>query len=105
MDYFSRLLALTTQDGNFDIHTKCERLKISHLAFVDDLMIYGRGDYGSMKIIAEALEESGSSKLLILGAFGTDFFGSHISLQNSPSFLGWLVGSLVYQGWTFLPSD
>ena len=57
MEYLSRLLAARTMGSNFNYHSKCEREKITHLAFADDLMLFGRGDYMSMEILANTMEE------------------------------------------------
>ncbi|XP_047978531.1 uncharacterized protein LOC125220400 [Salvia hispanica] len=57
IEYFSRLLALHTHGGGFNFHPGCARLGITHLAFADDLMLFGRGDNYSMQVLADAIEE------------------------------------------------
>ncbi|XP_022849628.1 uncharacterized protein LOC111371725 [Olea europaea var. sylvestris] len=40
----ARMLKVTTNDIDFNYHPKCGPLKITHLAFADDLMLFARGD-------------------------------------------------------------
>ncbi|KAL0322018.1 UNVERIFIED_CONTAM: Retrovirus-related Pol polyprotein from type-2 retrotransposable element R2DM [Sesamum calycinum] len=42
MEYFSRLIKRNTTNSDFNFHPKCEKLKITHLLFVDDLMLFSR---------------------------------------------------------------
>lgn len=56
MEYISRLLSIRTT-GVFNFHSKCERTRITHLAFADDLMLFGKGDMHSMQVLACAMEE------------------------------------------------
>ncbi|XP_042003862.1 uncharacterized protein LOC121752840 [Salvia splendens] len=57
MEYLSRLLAARTTDNDFNYHAKCAKQKITHLAFVDDLMLFGRGNAMSMAILADTMPE------------------------------------------------
>lgn len=45
MDYLSRTLKKMTVDG-FSFHRGCEVLKLSHLCFADNLMVFSNGDGG-----------------------------------------------------------
>ncbi|KAL0297712.1 UNVERIFIED_CONTAM: putative mitochondrial protein [Sesamum radiatum] len=40
MEYFSRLIKRSTTNSDFNFHPKCEKLKITHLLFADDLMLF-----------------------------------------------------------------
>ncbi|KAH6786951.1 hypothetical protein C2S52_006503 [Perilla frutescens var. hirtella] len=57
MEYFSRLVELRTKDSDFNYHTRCKKLKITHLAFADDLMLFTRGYYRSVQIMMDTLKE------------------------------------------------
>ncbi|KAK4400029.1 hypothetical protein Sango_1109000 [Sesamum angolense] len=57
MEYFSRLIKRSTTNSDFNFHPKCEKLKITHLLFVDDLMLFSRGDLPSIRILMECLQE------------------------------------------------
>ncbi|KAL0380245.1 UNVERIFIED_CONTAM: hypothetical protein Sangu_0088800 [Sesamum angustifolium] len=57
MEYFSRLIKRSTTNSDFNFHPKCEKLKITHLLFADDLMLFSRGDLPSIRILMECLQE------------------------------------------------
>lgn len=51
MEYLSRLLFRMQKNPDFNHHTRCERLQLTHLTFADDLLLFSRGDQGSMEIL------------------------------------------------------
>lgn len=55
LEYLSKMLKHHTTDSEFNFHPKCEVLKISHLAFADDLMLFCKGDTPSVKILVDVL--------------------------------------------------
>ncbi|KAL0349339.1 UNVERIFIED_CONTAM: hypothetical protein Sangu_1161700 [Sesamum angustifolium] len=46
-----------TSISDFNFHPKCEKLKITHLLFADNLMLFSRGDLSSIHIVMECLQE------------------------------------------------
>ena len=58
MEVFSRILADHTGGGSgFRFHAKCLKLNLTHLCFVDDLLIFYEASLNSIKIIQAALLE------------------------------------------------
>ncbi|KAL2237180.1 UNVERIFIED_CONTAM: Retrovirus-related Pol polyprotein from type-2 retrotransposable element R2DM [Sesamum indicum] len=57
MEYFSRLVKRKTSSSDFNYHPKCEKLKITHLLFADNLMLFSRGNLPSIHILMECLQE------------------------------------------------
>lgn len=51
-----------------------ERLKLSHLAFADDLIIFTRGDYPLVAIFHEALKDFGEASGLQANSSNLAFF-------------------------------
>ncbi|KAJ0954856.1 putative RNA-directed DNA polymerase [Helianthus annuus] len=45
------------EQGNFTYHWGCKDLKITHVCFADDLMLFSHADEDSVKILKTALEE------------------------------------------------
>ena len=43
IEYLSRLLKVAGDHENFRFHPRCNRLKLNHLCFTDDLVIFCRG--------------------------------------------------------------
>ncbi|XP_071699259.1 uncharacterized protein [Rutidosis leptorrhynchoides] len=48
------------EDGRFKFHPGCEKLNLTHLCFVDDLLMFCKYDLHSIRLIKEALDEFGS---------------------------------------------
>lgn len=65
LEYLSRLIKLRTA-SEFNYHPKCEPLKLTHLAFADDLMLFCHADEGSVKILMECMKEFGDTSGLQL---------------------------------------
>ena len=59
LEYFSRSLKVVTENTHFNYHPKCSQLKITHLAFADDLMLMARGDAISVGILMDCLNDFG----------------------------------------------
>ncbi|GKC05344.1 RNA-directed DNA polymerase, eukaryota, reverse transcriptase zinc-binding domain protein [Tanacetum coccineum] len=63
--------------GNFKYHVGCKELKITHLCFADDLMVFCHGDVHSISIVKQSLDEFRSlSGFLPNLKKSTAFFGS-----------------------------
>ena len=56
MEYFSRTLMVAGGNNQFKFHPRCKNLKLNHLCFVDDLMLFCRGEAKSVAILCECLE-------------------------------------------------
>ena len=57
LEYPSRSLNVAIADSEFNFHPKCNKLKLSYLAFADDLMLFARGDTHSIQIIMDCLKD------------------------------------------------
>lgn len=44
IEYFSRLINQRIRYSGFRFHPRCKGLRITHLAYADDLMLFSRGD-------------------------------------------------------------
>jgi len=82
MEYFSRMLKLTSQNSAFHFHLKCGRLGISHLAFADDILLVSRGDKSSVQTLFQ--------QLMIFGKTS----GLDINVENSSIYFGGVLKSL-----------
>ena len=59
IEYLSRRLKVNTNSLEFNFHPRCGQLRLSHLAFADDLMLMARGDITSVRIIMDSLRDFG----------------------------------------------
>ncbi|XP_074318594.1 uncharacterized protein LOC141655410 [Silene latifolia] len=51
MEYLSRVLSFVTAKMNFKYHALCGQLKLTHLMLADDLLLFIKGDIGSIMIL------------------------------------------------------
>nr|CCA65981.1 hypothetical protein [Beta vulgaris subsp. vulgaris] len=54
MEYLSRCMGNMCKDPEFNFHPKCERIKLTHLMFADDLLMFARADASSISKIMAA---------------------------------------------------
>lgn len=57
MDVFSRLLGKFTNQSIFKYHSRCGNLKLSHLCFADDVLLFSYASESSIRIIKQVLDE------------------------------------------------
>ncbi|GJR80695.1 RNA-directed DNA polymerase, eukaryota, reverse transcriptase zinc-binding domain protein [Tanacetum coccineum] len=83
--------------GMFKYHYSCKSLKITHLCFADDLLVFCNRDQESVKVIKESLDEfSGVSGLVPNMQKSTIFFGglSNAEQQVILNIIPFTVGKL-----------
>lgn len=78
MDYLSHSLKSISFNPNFNLHPKCDKIGLTNLAFVDDIILFARGDVHSVYLQFQTLIQFGQttgleinlakSKLLIVGS-------------------------------------
>ncbi|XP_074265375.1 uncharacterized protein LOC141587805 [Silene latifolia] len=54
MEYLSRVLGYVTENMGFRYHPTCGKIKLSHLMFADDLLLFSKGDVGSIMVLLRA---------------------------------------------------
>ncbi|XP_020254213.1 uncharacterized protein LOC109831293 [Asparagus officinalis] len=57
MEYLSRRLELLKEDRNFKFHPKCKKFQITHLIFVDDLLLFSKGDLYSVNKLYQCFSD------------------------------------------------
>lgn len=70
MEPLSRKLNCLSASNNFGFHPKCRNLRITHLAYADDLLLFSKGDVGSISMIMGCMKTFG------------DMAGLHVNLQK-----------------------
>lgn len=79
MEYLSRLISCRKSKSDFQYHASCETQKITHLAFADDLLLFGRGDAYSMRVLATVMEEFSTTSGLNVNRDKSRIFFSNIA--------------------------
>ncbi|GKB50964.1 RNA-directed DNA polymerase, eukaryota, reverse transcriptase zinc-binding domain protein [Tanacetum coccineum] len=86
------------ESKGFKYHFGCKNLKITHLCFADDLLVFCHGDVVSVKVMKKSLDEfSGFSGLLPNMQKSTIFFGglSNAEQQCIINIIPFTVGTLL----------
>ncbi|KAL9226092.1 hypothetical protein vseg_001942 [Gypsophila vaccaria] len=55
MEYLSRVMDFAVTQWPFRFHPLCKSLKLTHLLFDDDLLMFSRGDHTSIMLIMRVL--------------------------------------------------
>ncbi|XP_060190282.1 uncharacterized protein LOC132619370 [Lycium barbarum] len=56
MEYLNRCLGTLKEEPDFNYHLRCQRLGITHLCFADDLLMFTRGDIGSVQLLRDKFD-------------------------------------------------
>lgn len=65
MEYLNMFLHKMQKDSNFNYHAQCEKLSITHIAFVDDVLMFSRGDLISVEMMMKTTKVFSMSTSLI----------------------------------------
>lgn len=74
MDYFTRLMQYVGMKKEFKFHNRCRGLKLNHLCFADDLMVFSHGDAHSVHLLLQALKLFSNSTGLMANLNKTEVF-------------------------------
>lgn len=104
IEYFSRLMLQAVSQQRFNFHPGCKSLKLCHLSFADDMMIFCRADKKSIHCIKNVLEDFAQStglsvneakSQIILGGVSNDIKQELIQVS------GFGEGQLPLTPWSF----
>ena len=74
MEYFSRMLLIASESDTFHFHPQCDTLKITHLAFADDVLLLCKGERDSAKCLLHQLHIFGEMSGLVINAGKSSVF-------------------------------
>lgn len=96
MECFSRFLLSRYEEGNIGYHPRKENLKISHLIFADDVMIFFDGRSSSLHGISECLDDFAAWSGLFMNTTKTELFTTRIDHTESQTIVsyGFPIGNL-----------
>lgn len=86
LEYLSRLIKLNTME-DFNYHPQCDRHKITHLAFADDLMLFSRGDEGSIQVLMDSMKDFGDTMVLKLNIAKSNIYLAGVNDRDSQGIL------------------
>ena len=79
MDVLSKLLDAAADHGVFNYHPKCKKIKLTHLSFADNLMIFTKGYTNSIEGVQKVLQLFYTYSGLQLNSEKSEFFSSGIN--------------------------
>ncbi|GFZ21539.1 hypothetical protein Acr_29g0007010 [Actinidia rufa] len=82
LEYLSRGLGQLKDNADFNFHPKCGGLKITHLAFADDLVLFSRGDPKSVSMLMEHLNHFGDCSGLKVSFAKSSLFAAGINSSD-----------------------
>lgn len=100
MEYLYRCLQNLKLNPNFNFHPICEKLGITNICFADDLLIYVRGDLGSMQLLMGAFTSFTDATGLVVNVSKSKvYFGGvhHVAQLQILVETGFLKGSLSFK--------
>lgn len=56
MEYLTRILNKVADMRDFGYHTKCRGLKLNHLCFVDDILLFCKGNYQLVMLLLRGMQ-------------------------------------------------
>ncbi|XP_074290977.1 uncharacterized protein LOC141617710 [Silene latifolia] len=100
MEYLSRILDYATNRWSFRYHPLCKSLKLTHLLFADDLLMFCKGDVHSIMLLLRALSTFSETSGLRVNASKSEvvFNGVAASLKEDIiQVSGFQEGSLPFK--------
>lgn len=79
IEVFSRLFNKVATDPNFKHHWRCKALNLTHLCFVDDLMLFCHVDEKSIGLLKKALDTFSSWSSLEANIAKSNIFFSRVN--------------------------
>ena len=85
IEYLSRSLGDLDKNADFNFHPKCGGIRITHLAYADDLVLFSRGDPTSVSLLMDKLSHFGDCSGLKISLTKSSFFSAGISAADLDS--------------------
>lgn len=96
LEVFTQMLKSKYEDGSIGYHPHTSTVKVTHLSFADDLMIFSDGTVNSVKCIADTMEAFAQWSGLRMNRSKTEMYtaGLNDAETSSLSRLGFTIGSM-----------
>ncbi|XP_074300998.1 uncharacterized protein LOC141632342 [Silene latifolia] len=68
LEYLSRVLMIVQKHKNFRHHPLCKRINLTHLCFADDLIMFCKGERGSIELLLQAFKYFSKASGLVMNS-------------------------------------
>ena len=100
LEYLSRNLGDLDSNADFNFHPRCGGLKITHLAYADDLILFSRGDPTSVALLMDKIRHFGDCSGLKISLSKSSFFSvgiNEMDLETIKGITGFPQGSFPFK--------
>ncbi|XP_074270821.1 uncharacterized protein LOC141594724 [Silene latifolia] len=87
MEYLSRVMDYAVNTWPFRFHLLCKNLKLNHLLFANDLLMFCKGDVNSIMLVLRVLSTFSATSRLRINAFKSEVVFNGVA--------GWLKQDIV----------
>ncbi|XP_059295322.1 uncharacterized protein LOC132048633 [Lycium ferocissimum] len=81
MEYFTRIMKWVSEQERFEYHTKCKSLKLNHLCFADDMLIFSKGDFLPVVMLLRGLKTFSEASGLTTNNAKSNIFSANMPAQ------------------------
>ena len=99
MNYLSLVLNKAAAENKINYHSKCSEMKLTHLSFADDLLIFIDGSITSVQYVLQVLREFELRSGLAVNFQKTSFYASGLTEQETDTIqasTGMIKGTLPF---------
>ncbi|XP_058742519.1 uncharacterized protein LOC131615016 [Vicia villosa] len=100
MEYMHIVLHKLKSQPNFNFHAKCEKMDLIHLSFVDDLLLFSRGDQQSVEMVMQAFNDFSKAIGLVVNPSKCKLFFGNVEgdiKQKIQEIIGFAEGCLPFR--------
>ncbi|XP_074291050.1 uncharacterized protein LOC141617806 [Silene latifolia] len=88
MEYLSRVLNFATEMLPFKFHSLCSRLKLQHLMFADDLLLFSKGDTQSVEVLLRSFATFSAASGLQMNKHKSNIYFSGVQIKVRDYIIG-----------------
>ncbi|XP_048491587.1 uncharacterized protein LOC125492891 [Beta vulgaris subsp. vulgaris] len=100
MEYCSRILYKVGTLPSFQFHSRCKHMKLNHLIFADDLLLFSKGDYNSICMLMSALKMFAETSGLQMSLGKSEMYLTGMTedeISRIQQVTGFRIGSLPFR--------
>lgn len=79
MEYFTRIMGHVAKKKEFNYHTKCKGVKLTHLYFADDMILFSKGEYTSVMLMLRGLKSFSNVSGMTVNANKSNIFCANMN--------------------------